>query len=268
MDPFHCYLDSVSVDPMFSDMTGARRVFEFAHNNLRGKLASLMAKFAKYGYSDFVSGHWFLVAAFQNPATRAASMRMVQRSNAVPMLLELMITAQFGAIKRWGKGSLTLHCAAARVCDKCSLLGQAPWFDTFSDLLAMVDGLSRLPDSAHRKLQQMLQHQGHAQIVSWCRQPYPCPGSPRSCTAHFNEFAERELIRILVRFDLNGFLDILSRSGCPLVVDFWRQVPDCAIDAVRDAAWVQREISSCSGAYAQQCIEELKRVAPVGSRAS
>ncbi|KAI9183092.1 hypothetical protein H9P43_004009 [Blastocladiella emersonii ATCC 22665] len=49
------------------------------------------------------------------------------------------------------------------------------------------------------------------------------------------------------------------------MVDFWRQVPDGALDAVRDAEWIERGVMSCMRSQQLECYAELKRVAPLAT---
>ncbi|KAI9179243.1 hypothetical protein H9P43_005927 [Blastocladiella emersonii ATCC 22665] len=99
----------------------------------------------------------------------------------------------------------------------------------------------------------------------WFSKPYRARKMLDSCLQHLNDFPVRELLRLLARPDLSGLLTVLSSSGCLTQAEFWRQVPDGALDAVRDAVWIRRVIASCTGEAGEECIEELKRVAPIGT---
>ncbi|KAI9179172.1 hypothetical protein H9P43_005834 [Blastocladiella emersonii ATCC 22665] len=124
-------------------------------------------------------------------------------------------------------------------------------------------GLAQLPEFAKLTLRNSLNHAG--QLDVWCNRTHRGKPVPESHVLHAKEFPERELIRALIRFDLGGLLTIISSDGCPTLLDFWRQVPDGALDTVRNAAWVKRAIASCAGKSGEECVKELKRVAPIGS---
>ncbi|KAI9179685.1 hypothetical protein H9P43_005015 [Blastocladiella emersonii ATCC 22665] len=125
--------------------------------------------------------------------------------------------------------------------------------------MEMSGGLAQLPNFAKKSL-----FNAYGRECWSVRDIRPNKRTHDECVAHHVDFAARGLFRRLIVADLDVFLTILTQdSKCMDKSGFWELVPNGALDAVRDAAWIQRTLAGCK--RASTCIEQLKRVAPAGS---
>ncbi|KAI9179792.1 hypothetical protein H9P43_005122 [Blastocladiella emersonii ATCC 22665] len=81
------------------------------------------------------------------------------------------------------------------------------------------------------------------------------------CAWHQLPQPSRELVRALIGADFGAVLDIVASESLPTCADFWRLVPDGALDRVRDAQWISQSVLSLKGQKADECVKEIERAA-------
>ncbi|KAI9183091.1 hypothetical protein H9P43_004008 [Blastocladiella emersonii ATCC 22665] len=227
----------------------------------------------------YTCAHWLVVGGFQHPATRARALAQVAgNASLARKLLGIMVAAQFDAsgckLRAVLEYTSAIDGVAARTCNQCTLSGQSPWFATLRDLLgARGVGLAQLPEFSKTAIRRLFElstrldqpfNKTSGGSRSKKAQAQAQAAMPAACRAHHVQFPVRELVRVLIGADLGALLSTISKKGCPVMADFWRQVPDGALDAVRDAAWIKRSVNKFKQSGRSECVAEFKRVAPVG----
>ncbi|KAI9183103.1 hypothetical protein H9P43_004020 [Blastocladiella emersonii ATCC 22665] len=284
------WIEIVVLDAFFSCLMspesgkiGPRRIFDFVHRHLPSKierrpLAKAWKRFDAV-FANPTNVHVLelfdlamrIIAA--SPEEKSAAMRRVKEDDDEDLahkLLGIMAAAQLQVGGCRTRGSVTVGAEGKQTCCRCDLLGQPAWFATLADLLDMSgsgDGVLQLPAFAETAVRQLMDQS------SCLDRPYDLKRGTKkaaklskACRAHNIEFPVRELMRVLIRADLGDLLNIVAEDACPTMTDFWRLIPDGALDEACDAARVQDMIAACKREGRPESVAQIVRAAPVGSQ--
>ncbi|KAI9173055.1 hypothetical protein H9P43_007186 [Blastocladiella emersonii ATCC 22665] len=180
---------------------------------------------------------WLPVAVLRDPATRDRAREFILAEGTALFLLAAMVNTQL--CNEMGAHYVIRLTRLRKACLECHLSNQRVWLGTMAELIQLDPAAHGLRDA-------------------------PCHG-----TCDTIKTPILAMVRLLLRADLDGFLDVLTGGGpdaSSVPICIWRAVGKGALDGIKDAEGIADYVTDVyeviEGDDQNALVREIWRVAP------